>query len=458
MTNTEKACEKRIKRILSNRNGINQLNSLNISSLQIFQVIRYGTLIMIGVGLAKLGITPSDIGRFETFLLWTGLLTFFWVSGIINALMANYGKSDTETQKRLFFSAFLILSAIGLLMGGLLLIFTVYFIEFTEIETDSTILRLVSLYILFNTPGFLIEYVLWLKNKRQELLYYGLLLSFSMLVSTLLPLGLHLPLEYSLYGLLAISAFKLLIVFILLWRYSLYSIDYKQISILSFTAIPMVFSIFISGSSEYIDGLIVKARFDNMHFAIYRYGAKELPVLLIVANTFSTAMIPALAGNLSGGLGQLRQKSTSLIRWFFPISMLLMLLSPILFKHLFNESFIYSSLIFNIYLLLVIPRLVFPQTILTAMGHGKYLVASSILEITVNVSLSIYLSGVIGLPGIAVGTLVAFCIDKVFLILVARCKYDIHLGSYLKIGEYTLFSVAAVVCFAISVYLLQHLG
>ena len=92
------------------------------------------------------------------------------------------------------------------------------------------------------------------------------------------------------------------------------------------------------------------------------------------------------------------------------------------------------------------------------MGHGKYLVASSILEITVNVSLSIYLSGVIGLPGIAVGTLVAFCIDKVFLILVARCKYDIHLGSYLKIGEYTLFSVAAVVCFAISVYLLQHLG
>ncbi|MBK8659851.1 MAG: polysaccharide biosynthesis C-terminal domain-containing protein [Bacteroidetes bacterium] len=434
------------------------MSSSNISSLQIFQVIRYGTLIMIGVGLAKLGIIPSDIGRFETFLLWSGLLTFFWVSGIINALMTNYGKSDTEAQNRLFFSTFLVLSAVGVLMGTILFLFSSFVTELAGIQLESSILRLVSIYILFNTPGFLIEYILWLKNKREGLLYYGLLLSFSMMVATLLPVGLNLPIEYSLYGLLAIAVLKFLIVFMLLWRYSLYSIDFKQISILLFTAIPMVLSILISGSSEYIDGLIVKARFDNMHFAIYRYGAKELPVLLIIANTFSTAMIPALAGNLTGGLGQLRQKSTSLMRWFFPLSMLLMLLSPVLFKHLFNESFIYSSLIFNIYLLLVIPRLVFPQTILTAMGHGKYLVVSSILEITINVSLSIYLSGIMGLPGIAAGTLVAFCVDKAFLILVARYKYGIHLSSYLKIWEYALFSGAALVCFAISVYLLQHLG
>ncbi len=432
---------------------MNQLS--NVSALQVFQVIRYGTLILIGIGLAKLGILPSEIGRFETFLMVSGMLTYFWVSGTINSLLAIYGKSDVETQKSLFFTAFVLLICLGIVFGGLLFVFSKTLIDLTGTTSDASVFKLVSIYIVINTPSFLIEYILWLKNKREGLLYYGLLLSFSMLASTLLPVGYNLSIEYAIYGLLFIAFLKFVITLFLLFKYSSYNIDFEHIKRFSLIAFPVMLSILISGSSEYIDGIIVKAKFDDMHFAIYRYGAKELPILLILANTFSTAMIPALAGNLSSGLGQLKEKSASMMRWFFPISMGLMLLSPFIFKYFFSESFIYSSFIFNIYLLLVIPRLVFPQTILTALGYGKYLVISSILEISINVSLSIYLAGIMGLPGIALGTLIAFCIDKIFLMLVTHYIYGIKVSSYVNLKEYALFSVITLICFGISIYLLK---
>jgi hypothetical protein len=155
------------------------------------------TLILIGIGLAKLGILTSEIGRFETFLMASGMLTYFWVSGTINSLLAIYGKSDVETQKSLFFTAFVLLICLGIVFGGILFVFSKTLTDLTGTTSDAAVFKLVSLYIAINTPGFLIEYMLWLKNKREGLLYYGLLLSFSMLAATLLPVGYGLSIEYA---------------------------------------------------------------------------------------------------------------------------------------------------------------------------------------------------------------------------------------------------------------------
>ena len=221
-------------------------------------------------------------------------------------------------------------------------------------------------------------------------------------------------------------------------------------------SLPLMLSFLASGSSEYIDGLIVKAKFDELSFALYRYGAKELPVLLIIANTFSTAMIPAISENFEKGLAELRQKSSRMMHWFFPLTLGLMLLSPWIYKYVFNENFVYSALIFNIYLLLIIPRLLFPQTILTALRRPRYVLLSSVIEIAINVACSVYFANLFGLAGIALGTLIAYVFDKLFLIIINYLVLNISPNRYVNIRPYLVYVILTFVCFGISFEILQN--
>ena len=96
------------------------------------------------------------------------------------------------------------------------------------------------------------------------------------------------PVEYAMAGLILVALIKLIAVIALLNRYAVFKINKQLLGECLMLSAPLIASIFVSGSAEYIDGIIVKAKFDNVFFSIYRYGAKELPVLLIVANTLST--------------------------------------------------------------------------------------------------------------------------------------------------------------------------
>jgi O-antigen/teichoic acid export membrane protein len=135
---------------------------------------------------------------------------------------------------------------------------------------------------------------------------------------------------------------------------------------------------------------------------------------------------------------------------FFPLTILLMLVSLPLYKLVFTDVFADSAFIFNIYLLLIIPRLLFPQTILTGMLQTKYLFYSSTIEITVNVVLSLVLLHFIGLPGIALGTFMAACIDKCFLMYIAANKFAISPDTYVNFNWYTIYAVLTVLAFMIA--------
>jgi len=296
---------------------------------------------------------------------------------------------------------------------------------------------------------------LFLNDKKKTILVYGSLTALVSVLAAVVPVWLSYPITFSMYGLIIVALCRIAYSLLLLKQFANFNFNFKlQATNLKLSA-PLILSIFVSGSAEYIDGLIVKAKFNDMFFALYRYGAKELPVLLIVANTFSTAMISSIATNLETGLNELKQKSSKLMHIFFPITMVLMLLSPVIYRYVFSESFVYSSTIFNIYLLLIIPRVLFPQTILTGMQQTRYLLVSAILEIGLNVSLSIYLAGKIGLPGIAIGTFIAYSFDKIFLIAVNYFAYGIKPSSYIKGLPFIAYSVSTLLAFAVSQYLFK---
>jgi O-antigen/teichoic acid export membrane protein len=327
-------------------------------------------------------------------------------------------------------------------------------LSFLDKRENGTILRLTVLYLLLNSPSFIVEYILFLNERKKAIILYAVLSSLLTLAAALVPVLLDCGVEFSLYGMIAVAAVKLIVAFLVLKRFAVFKLNIPLLLSNLKASAPLLASIFVSGSAEYIDGIIVKSKFDDVSFAVFRYGARELPVLLIIANTLSAALIPSISRDLSEGLAELKKKSTHLMHVFFPLSIILILSSRYIYPLVFNESFTYSALIFNIYLLLIIPRVLFPQTILTGLMQTRFLLLSSVFEIVLNVSLSIWLAGKAGLSGIAFGTLIAYLFDKIFLIVINKTVYKIPLSRYLNTPAFCFYTIATCIAFCLNYYLM----
>src|SRR5258706_3059940 len=102
-----------------------------------------------------------------------------------------------------------------------------------------------------------------------------------------------------------------------------------------------------------------------------------------------------------------------------------MFFNPLLFEYVFGIQYRSSALIFNIYLLLTLTQLIFPQSIMTARGDTKILWYVSLAELTVNVISSLLLMRTLGLIGIVWGTLIAYIFEKMVLLIILHIRYKI---------------------------------
>jgi O-antigen/teichoic acid export membrane protein len=212
----------------------------------------------------------------------------------------------------------------------------------------------------------------------------------------------------------------------------------------------------LSGSGQFIDGFIISSYFDDATFAVFRFGARELPLVVLLANSFSSSMLPGFANQsgLKANLETIRNNSQKLGRWLFPLSGLLMLASHWAFPVIFNKNFGASAGIFNIYLLLIISRLLFPQTILIGLQRNKPILWASFLEIVLNVSLSLLFLQFWGLQGVAYGTVCAYIFEKLILMRFVKKIYGFNVSAYLNVKQHLLYSLLLTAEFAVVEFLI----
>jgi len=99
----------------------------NISGLQSVQLLRFATFLVISVVFTKSHLSRAQIGTWELFLFISSLLSFFWVSGIIQSLLTLYNRNRTfrvsgETEGRNspeIFNAFLLILFFSFLVFAL---------------------------------------------------------------------------------------------------------------------------------------------------------------------------------------------------------------------------------------------------------------------------------------------------------------------------------------------------
>ena len=117
-----------------------------------------------------------------------------------------------------------------------------------------------------------------------------------------------------------------------------------------------------------------------------------------------------------------------------------MLTSKSIYAILFSSDFLQSAEIFNVYLLLLCTRILFPQSILLAEKQSGDIFKAALIEIILNVSISFFLLQKMGIIGIAWGTIIAYFIEKFVLILIVFKKQGISPEKYIAIKPLLLYS------------------
>jgi O-antigen/teichoic acid export membrane protein len=207
---------------------------------------------------------------------------------------------------------------------------------------------------------------------------------------------------------------------------------------------PLILTTLISGSAQYTDGVIISAVYqDPAMFAWFRYGAKEFPLVLMLANGLSNAMLPEFSTRerMRESMAKIRVKSKRLMHILFPSAMLIMIFSRWLYPRMFNPEFQKSADIFLIYSLLIIPRLIFPQTVIVGRKKTHITLFAAILELLLNIPLSLLMiKWGYGLVGVALSTFIVYLMGKVFLAGYLWIKMNIKPAEYIPVKLYLFYS------------------
>jgi O-antigen/teichoic acid export membrane protein len=399
----------------------------------------------VALALPRLGVNREIIGEWEGLLYVGYILGFGWLTGLLQGYLVRIRM--TRPAEAAMFSRIAVIG-VALFSGLLLAIAT---------GLHAPLFRLLRLgdappgwwyfflFLLTQWPGLFFEQVLTIRNKPLALVLFSGFSSLGFVLALLLPLYHGAGLAHALFILAVFAAIKGLVV--LGWAIADHigkppaneqsappdSAAYKSILSRWLTVSwPLMAYATVGALVTAFDPWFVNYWYegDESIFATFRYGARELPLLAAITNGAMVVVLPRLTEDSSAGLDLLKDSSRRLFHWIFSGAILLMLTSPWWWTLVFTEVFAESLPLFQAYLFVVVSRLLFPVPVLTAMGHTRLLMVFGLLELIINVVLSIILAPYFGLLGIIWATVIAYLIDKLCLMVYLKHRTGIPPGRY----------------------------
>jgi len=426
----------------------------DVKALQAFHLMRQGATLLIAVLLTKTGLGTATIGTYEMLLYLGGLLSAFWIQGLIQGLLSEYPKLSDIEKAQMVTNAYLVFLLLGLTISGIMLLAKSTLLPLLSGQSQLEYYELFFIYLALNFPPFLLEnfFLLW---QRPRLNFFYGLLSFVPLVAVIvLPPWIGFDLRYSFYGMIVLAALRHLYLLYYVWKNGKWKIRMDLVGRWWWISLPLILYALLGGLNISFDSWLVSSYYngDETQFAIFRYGARELPLVMALAGALGTALVPRIAEHLQAALKDTRIKSRKLFHVLFPLSILLMLTSSYLYPVVFNSAFSESVEIFNIFLLLIISRMIFSRTILVGLQDNQVILLISLIELAVNVLCSWWLIQILGLPGVAWGTLIAISLEKIMITGYLYFRYRIGWQQYTDLRWWGGYSLVLVLAFLYTIY------
>lgn len=386
-------------------------------------------------------------------LLYIGFtLTTFWVTGLMQGFLARYPQLPEAEQPVFLFNAWLVFLLASSLVLALLLWGKAGVLLVLTGQPELPYYELFAVFLWLNVPSYLVENFYLVLRRPKAIFFFGLFAFALQVLAVLVPVFLGFGLLWSFYALIGLGILKYVWLGALLARRSAFRFDAGMALHWVSLSAPLVLYSLMGSFNQSFDNWLVNFQYkgDEQVFAIFRYGARELPLALALTNAFGSAMLPEVAANLEAALAAIREKSLKLFHLLFPLSIFLAFTSRWLFPLVFNEDFSASVLIFNIFLLVTVSRLVFSRTILVGLNANRVVFYISLLELAFNMALSFALVPWLGLAGIAIGTVAAHTLEKVLLCWYLYRKFGIGIGQYTDMRWYLGYSGMLVAGFVLS--------
>ncbi len=421
------------------------------SSYQLYQMLRLFSLILISILLVKSGFSKQETSTFELFLFIANISSYFWIMGISNSILSYFPRLSEKSKSNFFSNMFYLLQALGFIAA-----IVIYFTKGLWLSKSGELLNreeifYLSLYVFFLSPTLLIEIKYILLEKYKSLKRYGIIIfSLQFLIIFILSVYYH-DIFIVLKGLV-------LWIFIRwIWTLKIIFINNRKPSVILIKNFlifgsPIIIHILLGNGMQYIDGIIVNRYFPPDKFSVYRYGAREFPLILILIGAIRSTMIPKAISDVNQAAQKIKEHINNLINIFFPVSVILMLTSKYLFTSFYSEEYSYSALLFNIYLLILSSRMVLAEVFIYAYQKNKIFVWLSLFELLFNIGLSLILLQFWGIAGIAFATFISYSLSKLYLVLYIKKKLNISPGNYLDIKKYLIFTIVLYLSFLLSLF------
>jgi len=398
----------------------------------------------------KSSLSTSDVAYIEFFLFASNLFTFFWAFGFKNSFLSYFPALEEADKQSFAFTLFIIYMTLGLLAAALIYLVGSRGLIFEWDQTEQSYVKLISIYLVFNTPTILIEHIYILREDNKALIRYAIFVLVLPIVLMTSAMVIQTSIFAVFYAYICYAFFKIVYLIKTLMRYSSFSFNSKIIAPYLMFTFPLILQALIGNGVEYVDGFLVKRFFNLSDFAVFRYGARELPFVVLLVGALTSVMVPQAVKDLTGTLERIKSETTRLMHFLFPVSIVLILISPYLFTLVYDENFRESAYLFNIYALILISRILLPQVVLFGKHHNLSLFIITFIEFCINVGLSLVLMKDYGLRGIAVASVIAYLIAKIIMIAFNYLKYSIVPGRYINMNYYLIYSIALVFSFYIS--------
>ena len=417
------------------------------NAYQISQLLRYTTLIFISVILVKSGFDKVSTGNFEWFLLLGSFFTQAWVSGFSNSSIPFLNKNINLNRTDFFKSLLLLFAKISAILAFAYLIF-----QFIYTGSFSLFDILFCCFLLFQGSGFVLDIYYIDQNKPKNIIHYAIFSSTLLILLGFFLVFSFLTIEMALLAYVIQSGIRALFAFYYLKPWKKESIIIIKPFLIF--ALPICISILSGSMDSYADAFFAEYMFGRESLAIYRYGAREFPISLIMANAASAVIAASLLkSTLSDTLQSAKNESLKLIKRILPIVAIIILLSHVIFQLVFSAEYNQSATIFNIYLMLSLSHVLFPQSILQGLGENKLFMKISMYEAILNLILSYSFAHLFGLNGIAIATVISYLGSKFFMMHWLKKYKSIAVSSYLDLKWYGLGVGVLLLCLLISEYI-----
>jgi O-antigen/teichoic acid export membrane protein len=421
----------------------------NTRALQTYQLMRAGAGILTGIFLSKTGLSTADIGIWESLLFLGSLVIFTGVNGFLQGITPIFTPLPPPERAAFTTHVFILFFGIGLALFLLFQGTGAFLVPALTGLPEVPGFLWFSVYLWLNISSLPVEIMYLLQQRPMAIVGWGILGFGGQMLAVCLPVMLGYGIVTGVQWLCVLGGIKLLWALRLVWQSGQWSFSnlhplkqYVQIST------PLALNSFTGNLIQLFDSWLVGFWFAQPAvFALYRYGSREFPWASALATALSTAAVPGITAQPETGMADLKQRTTRLLHAVMPVTILILVATPYLFPVVFSPDFQPSAVLFQIYLLVTMSRVLLPNSVLIGLQETNVIFYTGLGELALKIITGFVFVRWWGLEGIAWSVVVSFWFEKIVLMAYLWHQKGIPPQRWLPVRWFLLYSGLLIVAF-----------